>query len=162
MRITRPINPTLWLTLALTTGTVHAGGHVYTATDPTWKAECGSCHVAYPPQLLPAQSWRKLMAGLNDHFGTDASLDAKTAESITRFLEAKSATAPSLARGPRLDPIGDAPIRITETVWFRKEHDEVPARAWKNPVVKSAANCAACHTRAEQGDYSKRTRRVPQ
>jgi len=153
MRTTRFIISGLWLSLAFTISTASAGEHVYTATDPAWKAECGSCHVAYPPQLLPAASWRKLMAGLNDHFGTDASLDAKTAESIARFLETNSSTKRKYAN--------DSALRITESRWFRKEHDEVPARVWKNPAVKSAANCAACHTRAEQGDYSERTLRVP-
>ncbi len=141
------------LLLSLTVGSAYAGGHVYTATEPTWKPECGSCHIAYPPQLLPPANWRKLMAGLNDHFGTDASLDAKTADSITRFLEANASTKRIHA--------SESTLRITETAWFRKEHDEVPARTWKNPAVKSAANCAACHTRAEQGDYSERTLRVP-
>ncbi len=153
MRIYRFVNPALWLLLTLATGTAYAGEHVYTATDPAWKTECGSCHVAYPPQLLPAASWRKLMTGLNNHFGTDASLDAKTAESIARFLETNSSTKRKYAN--------DSALRITESRWFRKEHDEVPARTWKSPAVKSAANCAACHTRAEQGDYSERTLRVP-
>lgn len=149
---TRLINPALGLLLALAAGSAYAGGHVYYSTNPEWKAECGSCHVAYPAELLPASSWRKLMAGLNDHFGTDASLDAKTTQSITRFLEANSAGEHKHA---------DTTIRITETWWFRHEHDEVPARTWKNPTVKSPANCAACHTRTEQGDYRKRTLNVP-
>ncbi len=153
MRTTHLVIPVLWLSLAFTIGTASAGEHVYTATDPAWKAECGSCHVAYPAELLPAPSWRKLMAGLNDHFGTDASLDAKTAQSITRFLEANWAGSRKRA--------GETAIRITEAQWFRKEHRKVPSRIWKNPTVKTPANCAACHTRAEQGDYSERTLRVP-
>ncbi len=153
MRTTRFIKPALWLLLTITAGTAYAGEHVYTATDPAWKAECGSCHIAYPTELLPAPSWRKLMAGLNDHFGTDASLDAKTAQAITRFLEANSAG--ERKRG------NEVVIRITEAQWFRKEHRKVASRVWKSDAVKSAANCAACHTRAEQGDYSERTLRVP-
>lgn len=153
MRTIRLISPALWLLLIVTTGAANAGEHIYTATDPTWKAECGSCHIAYPPELMPAPSWRKLMDGLNNHFGTDASLDAATAQSITRFLEANAGTKRKRAN--------ETALRITETAWFRKEHDEVPAHTWKNPAVKTAANCAACHTRAEQGDYSKRTLRVP-
>lgn len=153
MHTSRFINSALWSLLAITTGTAYAGDHVYTATDPAWKAECGSCHVAYPAELLPAPSWRKLMVGLNDHFGTDASLDAATTQSIARFLEANSAGSRKRA--------GETAIRITETAWFRKEHRKVPSRVWKNDMVKSAANCAACHTRAEQGDYSERTLRVP-
>ena len=52
-------------------------------------------------------------------------------------------------------------LRITETGWFRHEHDEVPAGIWKRPAVKSAANCAACHTRADAGDFSERNIRIP-
>ena len=40
--------------------------------------ECASCHTAYPPGMLPARSWERLMAGLDRHYGSDASLDAKT------------------------------------------------------------------------------------
>ena len=43
--------------------------------NPAWRNECGTCHVAYPPGLLTAPDWRKLMGGLERHFGTDASLD---------------------------------------------------------------------------------------
>ena len=114
------------------------------APDPAYKAECGSCHVAYPPKLLPAGSWEQLMQRLDRHFGSDASLDAKMHEQISRYLAANA--------GRRAAPPGTEP-RITETRWFRKEHDEVPAALWKSAAVKSAANCGACHARAEQGDY---------
>lgn len=105
--------------------------------DPTYKAECGSCHVAYPPGLLPAESWTQLMARLGRHFGSDASLDAKAHEDISRFLAANA--------GRRAAPAGAEP-RITETRWFAKEHDEV--QAMKNP-----ADCAACHAGANEGRY---------
>ena len=42
-----------------------------------------------------------------------------------------------------------------------QEHDEVPTPTWKLPAVKSKANCGACHTRAEQGDFSEASLRVP-
>ena len=29
-------------------------------TNKTYADECGSCHYAYPPGLLPSQSWAKL------------------------------------------------------------------------------------------------------
>ena len=121
--------------------------------DPVYKAECGSCHVPYPPRLLPAQSWRELMARLDRHFASDASLDAKAQEAVSRYLAANA--------GRRDAPPGAEP-RISETRWFRKEHDkEVPAALWKSAAVKTPANCAACHTRAEHGDYSERTLRLP-
>lgn len=102
--------------------------------NPAYKAECGSCHVAYPPQLLPASSWQQLMARLDRHFGSDASLDTKLQEEIGRYLAANA--------GRRPPPAGAEP-RITETRWFRKEHG----------VVKNPADCAACHAGAENGIY---------
>lgn len=155
--------PKLWfrnvfyLPLALLAGALavaHADEDVYTATDPTWKAECGGCHIAYPPALLPAASWRAIMAQLERHFGTDASVDAPTAQSIDAFLERNA--------GRERRPTGaGAPLRITETRWFRHEHDEVPARVWNSPTVTSAANCEACHARAAAGDFSERTLKAP-
>ena len=47
---------------------------------PAYVRECGDCHVAYPPGLLPATSWRRLMAGLDRHYGSDASLEPQLAQ----------------------------------------------------------------------------------
>ena len=106
--------------------------------SPAYKAECGSCHVAYPPQLLPGASWQQLMAQLERHFGSDASLDATAQQEIGRYLAAHA--------GGRAAPAGAEP-RITHTRWFLKEHrGEIPAT--KNP-----ASCAACHKGAEDGYY---------
>ncbi len=119
-----------------------------------WQTECGSCHVAFPPRLLPAESWRAVMSGLDKHFGSDASLDAKSAHEIGAFLEKNAGSSRHSAPGK---PI----LRITETRWFLHEHDEVPDRTWKNPKVKSAANCAACHIQAENGNYSEHNIKIP-
>ena len=131
-----------------------AGGKLATPPNERWKAECGSCHIAYPPQLLPAQAWQRIMSGLDRHFGTDASLDAAAAAEIGAYLERYSGS----ERRARTAP---GSLRITETAWFRREHDEVPLASWKHPAVKSAANCAACHTSAEQGDFRERNIRIP-
>lgn len=117
-----------------------------------YRSECGGCHLAYPPQLLSAQSWSRLMAGLSRHFGSDASLDAATAATIGAYLQAN-------AGSPRR--FGTGADRISATRWFRHEHDEVPAAVWTSPAVGSAANCGACHTGAERGDYGERTLRLP-
>ncbi|GAB4115391.1 MAG: hypothetical protein Fur0014_17710 [Rubrivivax sp.] len=124
---------------------------------PAYKAECGACHVAYPPALLPADSWKRLMVGLDRHFGTDASLDAATARTIAAWLEANAGTYRKVRREGAAPPED----RITRAAWFRREHDEVPAATWKRADVKSPANCAACHTQADQGDFSERQIRVP-
>lgn len=142
------------MTLVFVAHEAMAESKTFTATNPKWKAECGSCHIAYPPQLLPSPAWRRIMAGLDKHFGTDAGLDAGTAAEIGVFLEQNAAS------GKRARAGGDT-LRITETAWFRREHDEIPAATWKHPGVKTAANCTACHTAAERGDFSERNIRIP-
>lgn len=138
----------------LVAGLARAGEHVYPLRSEKYKAECGgSCHVAYPPQLLGAASWKGIMDGLEKHFGSDASLDAKTAREIADYLDANAA---------RRTKSGSEGLRITETRWFQHEHSEdLSPAVWKHPKVKSAANCDACHIQAAQGDYSERTLRVP-
>jgi len=125
----------------------------FTATDPVWKEECGSCHIAYPPRLLPASNWREIMSGLNKHFGSDASLDAKTADHIAAFLERNAGR----ERASRTS----SSLRITRTRWFIREHDEVSARTWLSPKVKTASNCEACHVDAANGDFSEHRVRIP-
>ncbi len=146
---------TAWLlaTLVLFGRTAWASSEVIAVTHPKWKAECGSCHTAYPPQLLPAAAWARIMSGLDQHFGADASLDAGSVAEIGAFL-AQHAGSGERVRGART-------LRITESTWFRREHREVPAMVWKLPAVKTPANCAACHTTADQGDFRERNLRVP-
>lgn len=123
-------------------------------TPASFKAECASCHLAYPPALLAAKDWQRTMAGLKDHFGTDATVDAKTGQEIAAFLERN-------AGNP--DKLGSAgePPRITQTARFIRKHREVSAKTWSDPRVKSAANCEACHRNAANGSFSEREITLP-
>lgn len=132
-----------------------AGGKPPPAPDPAWQEECGGCHLAYPPRFLSAASWQRVMGGLGDHFGTDASLDPAVNRRITGWLVANART-PKPGRPEPVPP----PLRITATRWFTGEHDEVAGRL-KSPAVGSAANCAACHRTADQGNYSERNIKLP-
>ena len=123
-------------------------------SNAKWKEECGACHFAYPPRFLSAESWRAVMSGLDKHFGSNAGLDAASADEITAFLEKNASTKKHEASAKPL-------LRITETRSFKSEHREVASRVWKNPKVKSAANCGACHTRAESGDFSEDNVKIP-
>jgi nitrate/TMAO reductase-like tetraheme cytochrome c subunit len=133
----------------------HADGQRTAVRNPAYQQECSACHVAYPPQFLSAASWRAVMDGLDKHFGSDASLEPAAHAEILRYLEAYAGRRDTAAAGkPQL--------RITETRWFVHEHsEELPANVWKNPAVKSAANCMACHTVADKGDFSERSLRLP-
>ena len=138
----------------------------FAADDPRWRAECGSCHTAFPPALMTAPAWRQVMASLDRHYGADATLDAKTAAAIGAFLErhagegrraAPPVVAPKGAAGAVAPPLP----RFTESAWFAKEHRKVPAATIARSDVGGLANCAACHTAADRGDFSERALRVP-
>ncbi len=154
MRISFQISSFALAFLASGISSALAGEHVYSVNNEKWKTECSACHLAYPPQLLPAESWRTMMTQLDKHFGADASLDAKTTAEISAFLQANAART-------KRETTGKPPLRITETRWFKQEHDEVPARVWSSKSVKQPSNCAACHTQAERGDFSERSLRIP-
>ena len=72
----------------LATFSAHAdSGRAMPAQVPkAYTQECAACHVAYPPGMLPAASWRRVMTGLDKHYGTDASLDPATADSVMSQL----------------------------------------------------------------------------
>jgi len=124
------------------------------AVLPLYKQECAACHLAYPPGMLPAASWQHLLGNLPRHFGTDASLDPATVKQLSAWLSRNAGTDRRAREAP---PAG----RITQSAWFVRQHDELGPAVWKRPSVKSPANCAACHTKAEQGDFNERYVRIP-
>jgi len=130
-----------------------------------YQTECGSCHLAYPPALLPARSWEALMTGLADHFGDNAELSAASTAQIRDYLVSNAADHSSARRAAAFAnsvPAGQAPLRITETRYFQRKHDEVPARLVKdNPKVGSFSNCQACHRRAEAGSFDEHSVNIP-
>ncbi|WP_204247603.1 diheme cytochrome c [Acidovorax carolinensis] len=121
---------------------------------PAYKQECAACHMAYPPGMLPASSWSRMMKGLDQHYGTDASLDAAMVRQISTWLEAHAGTYKRVREVPPQD-------RITRSAWFERKHREVEPAVWKRAAVGSRANCIACHTRADQGDFDDDRVRIP-
>ena len=121
---------------------------------PAYTAECAACHLAYPPGMLPAPSWRRIMGGLDRHFGTDASLDAATVQQVGQWLQDHAGTSKRVREQPPED-------RITRSEWFVRKHREIAPSVWTLTSVKSAANCAACHGGADQGRFGDGELRVP-
>ena len=114
-----------------------------------YQTECAACHIAYPAGLLPAPSWKRIMGSLDKHYGTDASLDEASVREISQWLQVNAGTTKRVREEPPQD-------RITTSAWFVRTHDEVDPAIWKQTAVKGAANCIACHTRADKGSFSER------
>jgi mono/diheme cytochrome c family protein len=126
------------------------------ATVALYQKECGSCHMAYQPQFLSKRSWDKTMSTLDNHFGTDATLDPADHKTIQNYLASHASKNDRMA-----DMKGAVALRISETPYFVHEHREVTKKMVTQPAVKSFANCNACHTQAVNGSYREREIKIP-
>ena len=132
-----------------------AAGRARTPPPPRRNESGAPSPAAPPPRPLSADAWRAVMAGLDRHFGADASLEPAARDDILAFLERNAGRRDTSAGGRPL-------LRVTQTRWFVKEHrDEVPAEVLRRPDVKSFANCGACHPGADRGVYAERDIRIP-
>lgn len=124
--------------------------------------ECGSCHMAYPPGLMPPQSWQKVMSGLEDHFGENAELDTPTEKMLTQFLLKSSAPREGVYRRMFRNLNQAAPLRITQMPYFRRIHNEIPARLIQgNEKVRSLSQCDSCHRDAKRGRFDEGRVAIP-
>ena len=136
-------------------------------TNESYNEECGACHFPYQPGLLPEQSWRKLFDAkqMADHFGDSAELDEALRVKLLEYAVANSADKSYHKRSRKimasLDD-GEAPLRITETAYFKEKHEEIPdSLVKKNPDVKSFSQCNKCHRKAEKGVFDDDTVFIP-
>jgi hypothetical protein len=131
--------------------------------DENYAEECGACHFAYQPGLLPAAAWTQMMNDLADHFGENAELSDEPRQALTAYLTANAADVkPSEVYYELAGRGAVTTLRISELSGFRHEHREIPRRMVEdNPEVQSFSQCARCHTDAEQGRYDEHQVMIP-
>lgn len=148
----------------------HRRGHAgFLPENQLYKDECGSCHMAFQPWLLPERSWVLIMDNTSDHYGEDLFLAPETVDEIRKYVIANSAENTSVRNewaGPRGDVMKGlgsyTPKRITDVPYIREEHsEELSPDVFKRESIKSASNCQACHRTADRGDYEEDNIRVP-
>lgn len=135
-----------WLLLLICLGDVGAAAARDSLWQPgeenaTWRSECGACHIAFAPAWLPFADWAHIMGQLREHFGSDASVDARTQQEITDFLQRNSSKEDQAARHTELP-------RMTRSERFAAKHRSA-MRLWQKGKVKSLADCRQCHSGAE-------------
>jgi hypothetical protein len=135
--------------------------------DNKYQDECGECHFAYQPGLLPAKSWEALLDAdaLRKHFGVDAELDKETLHAIHDYAVENAADKSWYKRSRKIAAAtaeGPAPIRITELRYISRKHQDIPEKMIKgNKGVKSLSFCDKCHTQAAEGVYDVDTVNIP-
>jgi hypothetical protein len=129
-----------------------------------WRNECGDCHFAFHPTLLPERSWRRIFNEQHKHFGEDLDLDQETLDELQAF-HTKYASESLLDEPARkilyYTPADETPIRVTKTHYWEKKHEEISPSYWKHKKVRSKSNCTACHLDAKQGTFEDSDMRLP-
>lgn len=143
------------LAFATTTAGADGGRSMPASMPKAYTLECAACHIAYPPGLLPQRSWQRIMGALDRHYGSDASLDEATVSQLSAWLQTHAGSYKRVSATP---PPQD---RITRSAWFERKHRKIDAAVWAHASVKSTANCAACHTRADRGDFDEEQLQLP-
>ncbi len=130
-------------------------GNLIVVNNLTYKENCGACHFAYQPELLPSGSWDKILNNTEDHFGEAVEIDPGSKKIIAEYLKANAAEYSSAKLSAKIMKcIGkQIPQRITEIRYIRKNHHEISQDVIKRKAIGSLSNCSACHTTAEKGIY---------
>jgi len=122
--------------------------------DPVWQSECSGCHIAYHPSLLPARSWRRTFAVQHDHFGEDLDLPAAKSRQLEGYAMRNAADAlqsPVAWKIAHSVPASAAPLRVSETPYWRERHERVDPAVFKRV---HASDCGACHRDADNASFS--------
>jgi hypothetical protein len=116
---------------------------------------CGACHFAYQPGLLPSGSWDKILNNLAGHFGEDIELDPESKKIIFEYLEGSAADYSSAKLSAKImRSLGNqTPLRITQVPYIQRKHHEIQLNVFKRESIGSPSNCLACHKTAEKGVY---------
>lgn len=132
-------------------------------SNPVYEQECGTCHFAYQPELLPEASWMRILKGLNNHFGVSIILDDDPEREVTYYLRAYSAENSSAKHSLKImGSLGnEAPLRITDIPYIRKKHNDISQDILDRESIGSLSNCSACHTETQNGIYDDDTVRIP-
>ena len=142
-----------------------AGKSINFVPSKAYATECTSCHVGYLPGFLPERSWNKLMAGLDNHFGENASLDEPVLGEIKKYLVTNSADKPASSirskKIAKMIPLDESPIRIIDTPFWTRRHNGIKKYVWKREKVQSKSSCNSCHRDADKGIFDEHDMHIP-
>lgn len=100
---------------------------------------CGSCHIPLPAEVLPRDTWRRLVQDPN-HYGQQISpLTGADLQLAWGYLSADAR---------RLREFEPVPYRLRESRYFLAQHPDVPL-----PDPVRVTSCIDCHPRVNLGDF---------
>ncbi len=129
--------------------------------------ECGQCHMAYQPGLLPVRSWERILSPqkLANHFEEELEIGEKTRNILLSYVIRDSKLYAEYRRSRKIVnsiPENETPIQISQTAYITHKHRKIPTEYIQgNSEVESLGNCEACHQDAQKGIYNDRSVVIP-
>lgn len=125
-------------------GTVDPIDPRYQLGKELYLENCASCHIPLPPEVLPSETWRRLLQEPQQHFGVQLQpIIGPSLVLIWNYIRAYS----------RPEKEGQPlPYRISESPFFKALHPRVNFPQTVNP-----ASCVTCHPAAPQFNYRRLT-----
>ena len=144
-------------------GSIPSNAFLKPEPNKTYASECGDCHYAYHPSLLPAKSWAAIMSNLSNHFGEDASLDTQTTSKIKTWLTQHASEKWDTEAANNLRITNDKnPLSITATPYWRMRHSAIGKTVFARKSIGSKGNCIACHRDADTGHFDDSKISIPE
>lgn len=123
-----------------TTGTVDTVAARYQLGKELYLENCASCHVALPPEVLPTESWRRLLQEPQQHYGQK--LPPLIGPSLLIMWDyLRTYSRPFVTEEP-------VPYRLSDSRFFKALHPQVDL-----PQPVRPNSCASCHPGVAQYDY---------
>lgn len=105
-----------------------------------------------------------MMSNLSDHFGDDATVDEKTFQTISSYLNENSAEKSMQYKRSRKiveNLNGVIPDSISKMPYMKKKHQDIKEHLITQKEVKGLFNCTACHQNAKKGIFSDDDVKIP-
>lgn len=103
-------------------------------------ANCSTCHIALPAELLPRQSWQRLLENLNQHY--EASLPAISSVEVRLIWN-------YLGTFSRIAAVEDRlPVFARDSRFFRALHPQI-----RFPEPAKITTCISCHPSAQEFNF---------
>jgi hypothetical protein len=124
-------------------GTVDPIGDRYQLGQEVYLENCATCHIALPPQVLPTETWRRLLQD-SDHYGQQIRLLVDPSRLLVwNYLQTFSRVQPKDE---------EVPYRVAKSRYFKALHPRV-----KTPETLNLNSCLTCHPGASQYNFRKLT-----
>ncbi len=121
-------------------GTIDTVPNRYQLGRELYLENCATCHIALPPEVLPMETWRRLLQEPEQHYGKE--LERITGPSLLIMWDyLRTFSRPLGAKEP-------TPYRVSESRFFKALHPRV-----KFPQSVNPAGCVTCHPGVAQHNY---------